>query len=273
MMARTGWWFILASIGAWVAGCVQGRSDDFLEREREERPIRPANKAPPPPPAPKDLIPSTPAAPFDPYAKANSLDDDLACVKAVSELEAQARLDDAFALLVACAGEEKWRDLRRVLSQPWRGRLAKMPEEQVMVLLGEVIATRGGLFESDVRLCNLNRVELQPLTEAFQGRGLRAGSWVIFRAFAGRERNSKKERRVELKELSRGEGDRGVDETGATITAIVPGALPPLEEGGQYIVVGRLEGAVGTNGEGYPHTKLKAAGLFRPGRAMPDLSP
>ncbi|MBK6683871.1 MAG: hypothetical protein IPG45_05305 [Deltaproteobacteria bacterium] len=272
MRARLGGWFFWAWGGVVLTGCVQARSDDFLEREREERPVGPVTKTPPPPP-PKDLIPTTPPPPFDAYAKADSLSDDLACVKSVSELEAQARQDDAFALLVACAGEEKWRDLRRLLGPPWRGRLGKMPEDQGMVLLGRVIATRGGLFESDVRLCNLNRLELQPLTEAFQGRGLRAGSWVIFRAFAGRERTSKKDRRVELKELSRGEGDRGVDETGATITAYLPANLPPIEEGGQYIVVGRLDGAVGTNSEGYPHTKLKAVGLFRPGRTMPDLSP
>lgn len=270
MMAPAQVWLLLGST-ALLAACVQGRSDDFLEREREERPVGPTVKAPPPPA--KDLIPSTPPAPFDPSAKANSLSDDLACVKSVSELEAQARLDDGFALLVACAGDEKWRDLRRLLGPPWRARLAKMPEEQIMVLLAQVIATRGGLFESDVRLCNLNRVELQPLSEAFQGSGLRSGSWVIFRAFAGRERTTKKDRRVELKELSRGEGDRGVDETGATIAATLPSSLAPLEEGGQYIVVGRLDGAVGTNSDGYPHAKLKAAGLFRPGRPMPDLSP
>lgn len=266
-------------VGLGLCACVQARSDDFLGGERDQAEVQrqgtgPKPAPPPPPPsATSDKIPTRPPPPFDALARARSMPDDLACLKAVSELESQGRVEDGFALLGACAAEGKWRDLRRLLSAPWRARLGQHAEADVMVLLGRVIANRGGLFESDVPLCNLNRVELHTLGEAFQGDGLRPGAWVIVRAFAGPERITKKERRVVLKELTRGSSDRGAEETGATASTKVPLPLPPIEEGQELIVIGRLEGRVGTNQDGYPEARLEAHGVFRPGRTLPDLSP
>jgi zinc protease len=128
----------------------------------------PLPPAPPPPPdwrARAPAIEGLQARPIPPKAgdwraeaawarkAAAGLADDLACGQAVRRWAAEAPDGTkAFALAVACAKQDKLRDLRLLFLRPWRTFLFELPPEEAARLLAQVIALRGGVAD-DVAFC------------------------------------------------------------------------------------------------------------------------
>ncbi|MCA9555898.1 MAG: insulinase family protein, partial [Myxococcales bacterium] len=111
---------------------------------------------------------------------AGGMADDLACGRAVRVLAAEAP-DGArsFALAVACAQQDKLRDLRLLFLRPWSSQLFELSDGEAARLLGPILALRGGVPE-DVAFCRYRGIHLHPLRDLAET-DRRAERFVLFR--------------------------------------------------------------------------------------------
>ncbi len=220
--------------------------------------------------------------------KAATLRDDIECTKAIHRMKVEGE-GDPYPLMVACARQGKWRNLKALLAHPVT---EAMPEAEAVPLLAHVIANRGGMFESDLRECLGRRRRLYHVSEARGPRPIPRGSWMMFRGELKTEDLGRSgERIAKFREFARGTRDRNVviadyftqqgvyvgsevdkvgsedvlRDTGLIVEAELPEDTTSLVRGQQYIVLAKYDRTQTTPEPETVTAYVQLVAAFRPG--------
>lgn len=117
----------------------------------------------------------------DARTKATKMRDDIDCESEVDRLTRLRSLDEAWHLMRECSVQAKWRNLRRLGSPMFRGRMRALPEMERWSLIAKVVANRGGLFEIDLPELQERGLAVHGVRAAFKD-SMPAGALVMFRA-------------------------------------------------------------------------------------------
>ena len=237
---------------------------------------------PAPPPSPRAQAKTKPKAKVRIDVLAAQMRDDLECQKAVSKLANRSKRH-AWALIKACINQDKFRNLRMVLTEPWRSFLSAEPRSLQWV--AHLIAIRGADFRSDLPLVRSERIGVSTLREVMNAPSDHKARPVLFRGYViSRQLMRDGFIRMRIAEVGRITVDKKVEFegvvykygsnekrmlTGRLIEART-GPLPMLvREGNEFVFLGTFS-KLTQNNSGEDVAQLQLIDVFRRGVVLPD---
>lgn len=196
------------------------------------------------------------------------LRDDLECFKII-EGTAQKSVNTAWAIMVACIRQDKFRNLKTLFSPPWKNKLKKLPKLRQVQLATHILATAGIWRDRDLLLLRENGLQVGVPEDVRDLQGARYRGYVLFR---GRITNRTLLRDGRMKlyiaEMTRmaRTGTRDVwEDSGYDLEASV-GDLPLIvRKGNEYVFLARAKSSTNVT------TVVDILDVFTPGIALEGL--
>jgi hypothetical protein len=184
----------------------------------------------------------------DPVEVAARLQDDGECAKAVDAV-GRTSADAAWALILACVDQDKFRRLDVLLSPAYAAHLRKLDERRRLRVAAHVLATSGSWSDQDFARLSKLGIAIGALDDARGEIGPRLRGAAIFRGRV--EKRALQPHgliRLYITEMARlpGMGTRDVwSDSGFDVEADIAELALPVREGNEYVFLARVL-AVGT---------------------------